>query len=344
MDFLGILEKVENKTLEGIAFDDLWYLFKPGDIVLSHLYGYHRAYVVYSVSGGRPRMSDTYSPTSDVTVFNAFRGGGGAESESPSEAGRYTRIRIGGMTASGTVGHYSPLRLECLYTDYNGVHVAPCQATLQIGFFSGVKSIDELTVCPFGFGDATDDILDKLLKRGDRFMSLHGHKLYRGAAVGTPEDIVGEIYVDPETGYREDRGWSRYKPPLGQLKRRSPDPAEFTIPRRRLTQGRQHIDDGPSRFQGRRYFDDDEPSGFQVEVDDEAEMERMEQFLRDNPALLRPVRPCEDEVSKEQLRLLPETVLAYVFRSRRWRKSTHSPAKPRKPHAHFSQVFLLLMT
>lgn len=306
------MKRAEKKTLETISFHDLWCLFNPGDIVISDSNGYERAFMVCSVSGGRNRLSDIESYPKEETVYDAFRG----RSVRP-RGERYNRIddrpivvqNYGRSTNSIEVGSYTALTLDCFYLDFDGEFVAPCQKTLHVGYFSGQKKISDIGVIPTGFGDETKAILDDLRKRGERLISLHGHKIYRGLVASTSEEIVGEVYIDPETGYAEVGGWSKHNPELGKLSHIPPEPSEYTFATR------------PSKrnaARDMRYRRETSPVPTRSEVDIDIENEIMGEFLREYSTLLSVVNPKTDDLNPDQLLLLPECTFGYVFRSRRW--------------------------
>ena len=317
-DFLEVAEGVDARTLRAIAFEDLWYLFKPGEVIISHVKGYKQAYVLYSVSGGRLRMSDGEPRSALETVYDAFRGrrytgpemSDNEDQERPVIIGRAHEPYIPHRTlTSGGVGDYSPLTLDCFFLDFNGVFIAPLQNTLQISHYSGVKEISDLNIHPIAFDRKMDIGLDQLRERGARYISLRGHKLL----IEPYEGVVGEVYIDPETGYSVSGGWQYYnRNTLGRLDRKCPDPAEYSFPRGRKKRRTDYYEEDYVRPRPR--------SGIRSEADDDVEAERMDEFLRNNSALLSPVNPSEEDLSAEQLQLLPPEILGYVFRSRSWRK------------------------
>jgi hypothetical protein len=315
-DFLEVAEGVDARTLRAIAFEDLWYLFKPGEVITSHVKGYKQAYVLYSVSGGRLRMSDAESRSALETVYDAFRGrrysgpemsdNGYHERDTILRRPRESYIPRRSLTSDG-ISDYSPLTLDCFFLDFNGVFIAPLQKTLQIPHYSGVKEISDLNIRPIAFDHQMAIGLGQLRERGARYISLRGHKLL----IEPYEGVVREVYIDPETGYSVSGGWRRYnRNVLGRLDRTCPDPAEFTFPRGRTKR----------RIDEERYVRVRSRSGIRSEVDDDVEAERMEEFLRNYSALLSPVNPSEEDLSAEQLQLLPPEILGYVFQSRSWRK------------------------
>ncbi len=325
VDFLEILDRVDKKTLSRITFEDLWCLFNPGDVVLSDSHGYDRAFMVYSVSGGRLRLSDAESYPREESVYDAFRG-----RSVRLRRERYVevededvRARRGVRSAgSGDSGSHTSLTLDCFYLDFDGEFVAPCQKTLHIGYFSGTKEISDLNVSPAGFGVETNTILERLRKRGERLMSLHGHRLYHGLAVSTSEEVVGEVYIDPETGFSEMGGWPKNSPELGKLTRMSTDASEVTFALRPAKR--------TFRVEGRYGYEvrerDRTPVPTKSEADVDIEIDRMEEFLKEFSTFLNPINPKSDSLTDGQLQLLPEWTFGYVFRSRRWSKLTFEQA------------------
>jgi hypothetical protein len=305
-DFLDIMKRAEKKTLETISFQDLWCLFNPGDIVISNSNGYERAFMVYLVSGGRTRLSDIQSYPGEEIVYDAFRGRSVRHRSDRYDEREIVIKRSDRSKNSSEVGSQTALTLDCFYLDFDGEFVAPCQKTLQIGYFSGQKKIGDIGVIPTGFGDETKDILDGLRKRGERLISLHGHKLYRGFVASTSEEIVGDIYIDPETGYATVGGWSKYNPELGRLSRTPPETSEYTFTTRPMKgiATRERV----TRIETRS----------EVNVDIKIEIERMTEFLRKYSTLLSPINPKTDHLNPDQLLLLPDCTFGYVFRSRRW--------------------------
>lgn len=55
-DQLRLRDKVKDGTLETIAFEDLWQLFSPGDVLYSHDHGFEQLYTAYSMTGGQLRL------------------------------------------------------------------------------------------------------------------------------------------------------------------------------------------------------------------------------------------------------------------------------------------------
>jgi hypothetical protein len=327
-DFFELMKKVDKKELQRIAFDDLWYLYKPGDIVLSHANGHERAYIVHSISGGRAVVSDVEAYNDLETVYDAFRGrsgrdGADAYNSDDEYVARRDRARRREevivvdrnrgdrrFEVSGSIGHYNPISLSCFYLDFNGVYVAPCQQNLTVGQYSGLKSISELSVRPAFLDSNAKATIERLQNRGERLISLKGHKLYYGLAARTADEIAGEVYIDPQTGYSENGRWRRHNPEFGVLTRRLPHLAEYTFRYRRVKRNALSRIHERSRSRSR----------VRTEVDDDIEADRTDEFLRSHSALLSPVNPEEDSLSAEQLQLLPGEVYGYVFRSRKWSK------------------------
>lgn len=202
-DLVRLRAQVADRSLKEIAFEDLWHLFKPGDIVYSREpeTGRERLFKVYYITGGlikrrkvrRYEESDFDPETHGERKFVA-------------------------------VGCWTPFLLATYTMEFDGSQVGPRSREILIKHYSGKRLITELTAYPVCY-HPDKDLLGRFEAMGRQFMSSVGHKYYDGLAVSvavtvTPksrspgvitsvrrvyDSIVSEVYVDFEEFFKEYR-------------------------------------------------------------------------------------------------------------------------------------------
>lgn len=158
---------INDGTLKKIAFDDLWHLFNPGDLIIALNRGHYQAYRVLHVSGGRP-------------LFSSERpSGGDNDYKEPAEESHKDWTR-------------SDFNIDCFSTCFDGEEIAPIPRQFAIAEFEGERPITSLAAFPLKFVEDEASLRAKLLKRGKRFKDVAGvsHKNYSGLSMGTPPEEV----------------------------------------------------------------------------------------------------------------------------------------------------------
>lgn len=202
-DILELRGKIKRAEIKTIAFDNLWHLFNPGDVVfVSERVGddndYLRAYRVTCVSGGRQSLHDAAVDTTQK-----------AKSESKGD--------------TSSVYKRNKLSLDCYYMDFDGEEFGPMDSVFHLKPYDGEQAITELDVWPVQFDPDHEEKLRQLRERGRRFKDLSHtftkHKTYKGLTTGETEEVHGEVMIDFKTGYMFDR---EFQGTLGLLEVTSP--------------------------------------------------------------------------------------------------------------------------
>lgn len=154
------------REAETIAFDDLWHLFEPGDLVYTDDDTKQACRVLY-VSGGRP----LYSPTTEPVASRPDTG-------------------EGATYVLSSVNQAGPFIVTCIYINYDGNYFGPVKRTFEIPFFNGEKVISLLPVYPIQYASKVKEATglisrrDYQIKRGEKFRRLteesFAHREYRG--------------------------------------------------------------------------------------------------------------------------------------------------------------------
>jgi hypothetical protein len=227
-DVLEIRSKIADGSLQDIAFDDLWHMFKPGELVVVKDFkgttsNRDRLCKVFFVTGGQIRRR---MPT-DI------------------EHSHWDRRRL----EYTVVGSWSPLRVYIFTMEYDGTIIGPCGNEHEIRHFAGKTAITELPIYPLRF-HSNRELLSSAERRGRRSMSAVGHMSYGGLAEpikapelrypgfpeagnpvpqkqtiawGHPEDICGEVYVDFQEFFQD---FPDYRPRYTLLGQSYQDPTE----------------------------------------------------------------------------------------------------------------------
>ena len=162
---LTLHNAIRDRAIPKISFEHLWYLFRPGDVVVTSRKP-HQAYRVIHVSGGRPLLT-----TMDIT-----RSDRGAEARPA--LGRHSQV--------------SPFNIDCMKFDFDGEKFGPVQDTIGILEYEEDRMITKLEVYPIGYAEKEVELSKTLLDRGRRFAEYHvfHHKRYEGLSLGEPQEEV----------------------------------------------------------------------------------------------------------------------------------------------------------
>ena len=174
-DVFSVQKDIDNGTRKLIAFDHLWQLYKPGDVVISGK-GHKRAYVVLHVTGGRrlQRNSRFAMAKHDVTDGWDHR----ERKEREAHLAKYSKA--------------SPFVIDCFYLDFDGTKFGPKPQVFMLQEYEGEVPIASLEVFPVRFDDDPKKTEKSLVRRGRKFVKLANvdHKYYSGRTLR--EDIVLE--------------------------------------------------------------------------------------------------------------------------------------------------------
>jgi hypothetical protein len=208
--YLDIQDKIAAGTLERIAFEDLWYLFQPGEMLFFPQQGHEQLCRIFSFTGGQQRK------------------------RAPNRGDNITYYRDeGDVIHSGSGrGTWSPVKLDFYMMEFNGRIVGPKGGAKYIRHYAGEFKITDLPIYPLRFHKDKVAVFARLVARGNKYISSYGHKSYRGITSPpndetAPEEVHGEIFLDLKEYYRNN---SHQKPELGVLHRTMPDDAEAEEP------------------------------------------------------------------------------------------------------------------
>ncbi|KAK4213819.1 hypothetical protein QBC37DRAFT_285202 [Rhypophila decipiens] len=300
-DRIQLRAQIADRSIKEIAFEDLWHLFKPGDIVYSRepATGRERLFKIYYVTGGmiRRRKVRRYEESDFDNFVTADR-------------------RFVG------VGCWTPLLLAAYTMEFDGTRSGPQKREILIKYYSGKQPIAELTAYPVCF-HPDKDLQSRFEKAGRQFLSSVGHRYYDGLTVPVDlrkpigngeqyhvrrcyDNIVSDVYVDFEEFYKV---FDYLRPQIFKgLRNPILDPTESS---------EVSAAGGIVTYRGH----------------EEVDAKLSETFSSHNRKSLEAFNPDEEpeRLTSEFYKLLPQEVPAYAFRYRRWYLLDTSLLQPINP-------------
>lgn len=208
---IGLRLKARDATLEYVHFDELYYLFSIGDLIVGSNTGQDQLYQVYAMGGGRMRLQKPQSP-------EHFR----------------SDVRLGG---SGE--NFTNLKLACFILAWDGKKIGPIHFVHEIQCFTGRRRVTDLAAYPLRVLENPSRIQIALRKRGYNVVESFGHMRYsaqssrplwplqvfiegthrrfhngsllpwdqnskRVASIEELEYVDGDVYIDYKERYRFD--------------------------------------------------------------------------------------------------------------------------------------------
>ncbi|KAI0020264.1 P-loop containing nucleoside triphosphate hydrolase protein [Xylariomycetidae sp. FL0641] len=287
---------IETGAMEVIIFEDLWYLFRPGDTLYSEEDGQGQLYKVHALTGGQLRRRNR---TEDF-VLHKRRAGRRGHSGSDDEDENETREIP--VQASG-IGTWSPFVIDCFIMDFDGEKVGPTARRRMINYYSGTRKVQDLPIFPLRFHPKLHRVTSEYEARGRALLKSRGHHNYCGrtTAIIDPRQRVlspkttgdrqhdefnGDVYIDPVDFYAR---FPLQKPRLGSLTKIRSDDTEV---------------------------EENIKGGRQLLLDPEVDEKTTELFISSHQSLMDPVDYRCVLDSPDHLQLLNHRIPAYLLRER----------------------------
>ena len=181
-DIFDMKRQVAAQTLKEVAFEHLWLLYKPGDLVYSTKppedMSTYQAYRVLHVTGGRPIL-DTANKSNFDPVYSR-----NWEDESENEERACDSIR-------GSPSNVTPFIIDCFSIDFDGDRLAPKSRRFVIPKYNGNRKVDTLEICPSFSHPQHGRVYQAMVERGRRFTQLadKSHKQYSGTTLRESREL-----------------------------------------------------------------------------------------------------------------------------------------------------------
>lgn len=289
--------KVEDRTLQTISFQNLWYLFQPGDVVVSAKSHSKVLHKVYSVTGGQKRtqiQSQRDIPPSPppIPIRDTYHGNylwdDLNEDEDITE-----EIFENQPWAFGT---WPSFKLDGYRLVSNGNYIRPSRVVKKIKHYAGEVRIIDLDVYPVQFHPDYEILLHRIEERGRKYLKSAGHKSYDGYTVprgrrDQREELQGDVFIDIETFFESCPTTLQLGNLMTSIRDSSMNGEVF----------------GSGASERHYIFTNHEVDGMLTET-----------FLSSNRQKLALIPPEQALESLEYLQLMPNAVPGYAFGLRKW--------------------------
>ncbi|KAH7336194.1 hypothetical protein BKA65DRAFT_29270 [Rhexocercosporidium sp. MPI-PUGE-AT-0058] len=188
-DIFEVKHAISAHTLEEVAFEHLWQVYKPGAIIYSSKQRENpsqcQAYRVIHVTGGRvcfdKGSKSDFNPVTSRTW------------DVVSENDDLCRDTIKSSALERTT-----FIVDCYLLDFDGYRIGPTPKRFAIQPYSGKRSILSLPVYPSDYDPNCKQIRATLVQRGLRFtdLVLGAHKKYSGSSIRESNQCTGASYVN----------------------------------------------------------------------------------------------------------------------------------------------------
>lgn len=273
------LKYLASDSCERILFTDVWYLFKPGDEVVDQTR--KQAYRVIEVASVAHKAIPPWRNWNDKSSAKADE---------------------------------TPVKLHCVYVDFDGKNIGPVSRTFQIPRFDGEKAVTSLEVYPLRFVKSNLEkkktFRQELIDRGKMFLDVAGvkHMHYNGLTLDARDEIDSQVVVDFEEAFAS-RGKGDQKPSLEELI------------------GESQLDKEDDQMCVAECCRDEN-----VHKDSETETKRSRDYMTTlipedrnrepsvtiYPRALKDARSPENPLTEDELLIMSFRVFGFVLRSRKW--------------------------
>ena len=313
-EVMPLYNKYDGNSADKVRYDDLWCLFRPGDLIHMPTGGesggrYHEIWRVYQVKVPQPDTS--YRTTAWEFADDDF-----FQSESN-----------------------TAFQVSAYYIDHNGTTFGAVKRRFQIESFVGERQIDSLEIYPIRFRDDHKQLIESLQDQGRKFVSYldDRHQQYsawtltRNPPVGDsepdeeilndenydkmrhPEFLESDVIVDLTEAYQKVPDWRPdfHRPNASKSIQCEARDDEITI---------QHWFDG-TRNSLAYAQEDIVQKGDGVEVRQRRDNLAADAFLKaraKGSSRAHDKNPQTQKLRDEDLVLLPKRMFAYALRERRF--------------------------
>ncbi|KAK5989730.1 hypothetical protein PT974_07989 [Cladobotryum mycophilum] len=280
------LDYINSDQCQKATFNDLWYLFKPGDEVVER--SMTQAYRVVQVRGA------THRAVPPGWTFNAS-----ADLEE------------------------EPITIRCVFIDFDGKSLGPVMMDFVIKRFDGEKLITSLDVYPLrcvkdDVGIKTDSgmrgrptLRERLIKRGEMFLSVTKvrHMHYNGYTLESRDEVDSQVVVDFEEALsKPENDWTpTFSPLIGTAEDDNTDSQECS---EACCRGESIHKDN---YVEKKWKDDYIAS---LIPQDKATDPSASIYPRD----ISDIKISDRSIPEEDLLIMSYRVFGYVLRSRKWGK------------------------
>ena len=167
-DVFSVRNELLEGTLKTIPFEYLWFLFTPGDTIVSKV-SPKQMYRVVHVTGGRPVLDIRETRENAHSIRRARKA-----------------LEDGGLPS--ITSKISPFTIDAFRIGFDGHKLYPMPKVFTIYSYQSERLITSLEVYPTRFDERSEELKKTLIERGKRFIEVvkTPHKKYSGLTVTDP--------------------------------------------------------------------------------------------------------------------------------------------------------------
>lgn len=198
---MPVYERYRSATAKKIRFSDLWYLYRPGDLVVMRNESKKKGLHHTTTSQVQPNLCRVLSVSRGRANLDTLHG---SEDATRPPVVKIHNFRIQGYTIA-----------------YDGTSLGPVRQVFEIAPFQGEKDINALDPCPLRYVEGSESLESALVERGEKFLQYTepSHCRYTGPTysehqIGFPCSIAekhttidGYVIVDFKEARQEDDEW-----------------------------------------------------------------------------------------------------------------------------------------
>lgn len=182
-DIFEVKHQVSSQTLKEVAFEHLWLLYRPGDLVYTirslEDRATYQAFRILHVTGGRPILDTSNRSKFDPLEDRDFDG------ESETERKIFDTIRNSALEITSFI-------IDCFSIDFDGSKLGPKSKRFVIPAFTGKRKIDALELRPSFTLAQHESLYQEMVERGRRFTQIADgtHKRYSGVTLRESKELM----------------------------------------------------------------------------------------------------------------------------------------------------------
>ncbi|KAG8161865.1 hypothetical protein KVR01_008852 [Diaporthe batatas] len=226
MPLYTMFEKADHRNSVQVRYSDIWYLFRPGDILCERKILGPDASEPMSKTGGLDLPSDSLGPASaDMQLWRSWAT---LLDDDGWEVDDLTEKSTGQLYVEKT-GPKWAIELRHYRIDFDGEAFAPVSRSKWVAWYEGTKAVTSLPVYPIRFAKDHEQFLQRLQARGEKFrefvfthkrptMSYLGWTLTHdpsgerirtqlGKLITFPEHIDSDVVIDFRETYQSLPPW-----------------------------------------------------------------------------------------------------------------------------------------
>ena len=285
------VERYQKLNCPKIRFDDLWYLFSPGDHIISRQHP-SKAWRILLTFGGRLNLATVESLARDT--------------EAPKKH------------------EPNPFTIHCCYLDFDGKHFREVHENFKIEHFENEKEVTSLKAFPLRYHDNSETLRKDLVERGRKFLKciekpqlryFSGRTLNRNwkgeplkDRTGDPvrtEDVEAQVIIDMDRALRINYRWAPNWAVSEICDGHKPDERETT---QRLN----------GHCAGQDWCIED------ISPDSWLDTKKIDDLIESNPRLATPKKGLKSlDLSEDNVLIFSGHIFGFILRSRKWGEKAH---------------------